>query len=75
MTDAKPLPSTASAERETATLQAQVIDANTINKDHIAKDTSKSITTASKPKQSADAGFKNYIASKTTAVGIRRADR
>lgn len=74
MTDTKPLPPTASAEGETAALQAQVIDAGTLDKDHIAKDINKSTITASKLKQSKDAGFKNYIVSQTTAVGIRRAD-
>ena len=63
MTDTKPLPPTASAEGETAALQAQVIDTGTLDKQHVPKDTTGSTNTAAKSKKDADAGFKNYIVS------------
>lgn len=70
MTDTKPLPSTANAEGETAALQAQVVNIGTLDKDSASKDTSRPTHIASDSKKDADAGFKNYIASKTSIVNI-----
>ncbi|KAF1926965.1 leptomycin B resistance protein pmd1 [Didymella exigua CBS 183.55] len=61
MADTKPLPLSASAEGETAALQAQVVDAGTIDKNHAAKSGEKPVNTASQSKRDADAGFKNYM--------------
>jgi hydrogenase maturation factor HypE len=74
MADIKPLPPSASAEGETAALQAQVIDAGTLDKEDVSQDTVKPVVAASKSKKGADAGFKNYIVSSVASVGIQRAD-
>lgn len=59
MAETKPLPPSASAEGETAALQAQIIEAGTID----AKSAGKNETAASEPKKGSDSGLKNYFAS------------
>lgn len=74
MADTKPLPPSASAEGETAALQAQVkvIDTGTLDKDHVGKDAGKTVDAASKSKtkKGTDAGFKNYIVSAIANTGV-----
>jgi hypothetical protein len=74
MTDSKPLPPTASAEGETAVLQAQAIDIDTFDKHQMPKDTNETINTAAKSKKDADAGFKNYIVRRIASVHVKCAD-
>jgi hypothetical protein len=70
MTDTKPVPPTASAEGEAAALQAQAVDADTLNEDHVPKDTTGTTDTVAKSKKDADGGFKNYIVSRVASVYI-----
>lgn len=70
MADNKPLPLSASAEGETAALQAQVIETGTLDKDHDTKDAGEPVDSASEFKKGSGAGFKNYIVSLIADVGV-----
>ena len=61
MVDIKPLPPSASAEGETAALQAHVLEASTVNKEDGIKPADKSEGTKSVSKKASDGGLKNYF--------------
>ena len=61
MADPKPMPPSASAEGESAAMQAEVINASTLDKDRTAKDGSKGQMFEQDIKKKPDEGMKNYI--------------
>ncbi len=61
MADTKPLPQSASAEGETAALEAQVIAYGTVDSKTARKDNKKIDDTTSATAKGPDAGFKNYL--------------
>lgn len=71
MTDTKPVPPTGSAEGETAALQAQVIDARTMDQEDVKKDTTQDNTTIAAAKSGSDEGMVNYLVSSTLVVQVR----
>lgn len=60
MTDPKPMPTSASAEGESA-MQAEVINASTLEKDSTTKDGPEGETVERNTKKRPDEGMKNYI--------------
>ena len=61
MADPKPMPPSASAEGESAAMQAEVINASTLDKDSTAKDGPKGQKVEQDTKKKPDEGRKNYI--------------
>lgn len=61
MADPKPMPPSASAEGESAAMQAEIINASTLEKDNIAKDGPKGEMVEGNMKGKTDEGMKNYI--------------
>jgi ATP-binding cassette subfamily B (MDR/TAP) protein 1 len=67
MADPKLMPSSASAEGESAAMQAEVINASTLEKDNTAKDGPKGEIVEGNTKKKTDEGMKNYI----VGVGLK----
>ncbi|KAJ4987038.1 ABC transporter [Stagonosporopsis vannaccii] len=61
MADPKPVPPTASAEGETAALQARVVEATALDKKDVGGDIGQTETVAAAAKKGSDAGMKNYL--------------
>ena len=61
MADPNPMPPSSSAEGESAAMQAEVINASTLDKDRTAKDGSKGQMFEQDIKKKPDEGMKNYI--------------
>lgn len=74
MAHAKPVPPTASAEGESAALQAQVIDASTVDQKDVTKDTTQSDASIAAAKKGPDAGMVNYLVSSAHIVRILLTD-
>jgi len=68
MVDIKPIPPTASAEGETAAIQAQIIETGASKTDTVVKAAEKSVDLKSENKKASDAGLKNYFVSNMVAA-------
>ena len=69
MADPKPLPLSASAEGESAAMQAEIINASTLEKDNAAKDGLKGEIVEGNTKKKTDEGMKNYIVGVSLKTG------
>jgi ATP-binding cassette subfamily B (MDR/TAP) protein 1 len=69
MADPKPLPPSASAEGESAAMQAEIINASTLEKDKAAKDGLKGEIVEGNTKNKRDEGMKNYIVGVSLKTG------
>jgi len=65
MADPKPVPPSASAEGETAALQAQAVEASTIDTKDAGGDVSQPNAGAAAAKKGSNAGLKNYLVGTT----------
>lgn len=69
MADHKPMPPSALAEGESAAMQAEVINASTLEKDSTAKGGPKGQTAGENTKNKPDEGMKNYIVGVPSKTG------
>lgn len=68
------MPPSASAEGETAALQARVVDVGALGDTRVGEDAGEALGGAAQAKKGADAGFGNYIVSSTADVCVLEAD-
>lgn len=71
MPDTKPVPPTGSAEGETAALQAQVVEASTINNHDGKIDNRPTGAVAGTARKEPDAGMKNYLVGLSFNVNLQ----